>query len=104
MTHDHEHLPPSREATVVLDIGSAVGALVVHTPATLANLEIEVARRDDDDPYAHTEVRERVLPNGRVWAAVFAALPEGPYRLLDAPPGVAGDVDIAGGLVTEVRW
>jgi hypothetical protein len=89
---------------VVLDIGASVGALVVHTPVTLAGLEIEIARRGVDHAYVHTEVRERVLPGGRVWAAVFAALPEGAYTLLDAPPGAECDVDIIAGRVSQVNW
>ena len=52
----------------------------------------------------HTEVRERHLPDGLVHAAVFAALPEGVYTLLDAPPGTRGDVEIRSGCVTEVDW
>ena len=41
--HAHHPLPPSGPGTVVLDIGGSVGALVVHTPAALAGLEIELA-------------------------------------------------------------
>ena len=50
----------------------------------------------------HTEVRERVLPEGTVYAGVFVALDEGDYTLLDvAGPGLA-DVTIRSGQVTEV--
>jgi hypothetical protein len=102
--HEHHRLPPSGEATVVLDIGESVGALVVHTPAMSAGLELEIARRGDAQAYTHTEVRERVLPEARAWAAVFAALPEGAYTLLDAPPDATCDVDVVAGRVIEVRW
>jgi hypothetical protein len=105
MNHDEHHgLPPSREGSVVLEIGHAVGALVVHTPATLAGLEIEIARHGETHAFVHTEVRERQLPYGSVYAAVFASLPEGAYTLLDGPPGSECDVEIEPGRVTEVRW
>ena len=76
-------LPPSRQGTVVLDIGDGVGALVVHTPGELCGVEIEIARRGEQDAFVHTEVRERVLPEGSVYAGVFVALDEGDYTLLD---------------------
>jgi hypothetical protein len=102
--HSHPPLPPSGPGTVVLDIGGSVGALVVHTPAALAGLEIELARRGETGQFVHTEVRERHLPDGTVHAAVFAAVPEGEYTLLDAPPGTDADVVIAAGRVTEMHW
>jgi hypothetical protein len=102
--HDHHVLPPSGEGTVVLDIGGAVGALVVHTSEQFAGREIEIARRGETQQFVHTEVRERHLPDGHVHAAVFAALPEGEYTLLDAPAAVQSDVVIAPGCVTEVDW
>ena len=88
----------------MLDIGGSVGALVVHTSAAWAGREIEIAQRGETCQFVHTEVRERHSPDGHVHAAVFAALPEGEYTLLDAPPGAPRDVVIESGHVTEVRW
>ncbi len=103
--HEDAHrLPPSGPGTVVLDIGGSVGALVVHTPAALAGLEIELARRGETVQFVHAEVRERQLAGGSVHAAVFAAVPEGAYILLDPPPGTDGDIVITPGRVTEVQW
>ena len=102
--HHHHPLPPSGEGTVVLDIGGAVGALVVHTPAALAGVEIELARRGETQQFVHTEVRARHLPDGHVYAAVFAAVPAGEYTLLDAPPGAPRDVVITCGEVVELHW
>ena len=104
--HDHGHdqrLAPSGDATVMLDIGGAVGALVVHTPARLAGEEIEIAHRGDTAAFVHTEVRERRLRDGSVYAAVFAAVPAGTYRLLDAPAATR-DIVVSPGRVTEVTW
>jgi hypothetical protein len=89
---------------VVLDIGDAVGALVVHTPASMAGLEIALARRGETTEFVHTEVRERHLPDGHVHAAVFPAVPGGPYTLLGAPPGAPRDVDLEAGTVIELHW
>jgi hypothetical protein len=104
MSTAHGLLPPSGPGTVVLDIGGDKGALVVHTPADLAGCELEIARRSEAKAFVHTEVRERRLPGGSVYAAVFASLPEGAYTLLDAPPGAPRDVEISAGRVTDVTW
>ncbi len=45
--HHHHTLEPSGPGTVVLNIGSGIGALVVHTPAGLHGHEIEVSPEVD---------------------------------------------------------
>jgi hypothetical protein len=106
--HDHQHredpesrLPPSGIGTVVLDIGDGVGALVVHAPAVLCGVEIELARSGSAEPVTHTEVRERRLPSGPVFAGVFSALTAGDYRLLAVGDHPARDLTIRSGRVTE---
>jgi hypothetical protein len=114
MSHHHVHdldrplgneatLPPSGRGTVVLDIGEGVGALVVHTPSALCGAEIDIARRGESTAFVHTEVRERVLPEGSVYAGVFVALDEGDYTLLDVGKHPRRDVTIESGRVTEVE-
>ena len=101
--HRHEHaLPPSGEGTVVLDIGDDVGALVVHAPDALSGVEIEIARLGESRAFVHTEVRERRLPEGSVYAGVFPAVAAGEYTLLGIDGGPARDVTISPGRVTEV--
>ncbi len=102
--HSHHSYAPSFEGTVVLDIGGDVGALVVHTPPDLAGLEIELARRDEEQPFVHTAVRERHLPGGTVHAAVFAVVPSGRYRLVGVGPRPSIPVTVDGGHVTELHW
>src|SRR5882672_11107192 len=80
--HHHHPLPPSTEGSVVMEVGGDVGALVVYTPDALAGAEIELARRGDDHQFVHTEVRERQLPDGVIFAGVFPAVPSGDYTLL----------------------
>ena len=102
--HDHAHdhrpeprLAPSRQGTVVLDIGDGIGALVVHTPPELCGIGIEITRRGERNAFVHTEVRERVLPEGSVYTGVFVALDEGDYTLLDVESHPTHDVSIASG-------
>ena len=52
----------------------------------------------------HTEVRERRLPDGTVYAGVFPAVIVGEYTLLGAAGHSPQVVTIASGSVTEVRW
>jgi hypothetical protein len=109
--HEHPHvhvaaeeprLAPSRQGTVVLDIGDGIGALVVHTTSALAGVEIEIARAGEHTQFVHTEVRERVLPDRSVYAGVFPDVPEGDYTLLDVAGHGRHDVTIRSGRVTEV--
>ena len=105
--HGHVHeptLPPSGHGTVMLDIGDDVGALVVHTQAAFAGMEIELARRGQTNAFVHTEVRERRLPDGSVHAGVFPAVVAGDFTLLGAGGRPSCDVTISAGGVTEVHW
>jgi hypothetical protein len=102
---DHAHtLAPSGEATVVLDIGGAIGALVLHTPLELAGREIDIFRAGEERPAMHTAVRARELPDGCVHAAVYPVVPEGDYVIpaVGALPSLP--VTIRGGEVTEITW
>jgi hypothetical protein len=106
-THTHTHTPeprlaPSGHATVALDIGDGVGALVVHARADLCGIEIELARKHESTAFVHTEVRERQLPDGSVYAGVFPAIVEGEYTLLPFGDEPARAVTITSGRVTEL--
>jgi len=104
-THSHEHkLAPSGNATVVLDIGDGVGALVVHTPAALLGREIELARAGEPRAFVHTEVRERRLRDHVEYAGVFPEITEGEYRVLGLDGRADECVTIRSAAVTEVRW
>jgi hypothetical protein len=102
--HHHHPLPPSTEGSVVMEVGGDIGALVVYTPDALAGQEIELARRGDDHQFVHTEVRERQLPDGVIYAGVFPAVPEGEYTLLSLAALPALDVNVEGGRVAELTW
>jgi hypothetical protein len=96
---------PSHDGSVLLDIGAGVGALVVYTPDDLAGRELFVEGVHGAAPlHAHTLVRPRDLPAGRVFAAVFAALPAGRYRLSGAAPRADREAVVTGGRVCELDW
>jgi hypothetical protein len=103
-----EALPePSRTGTVVLEIGGEVGAAAIYVPASLAGLEIEIRGIDEEWCGTHVAVRERLLPDRTVWAALFPSLTQGDYEIrvrewgADSPTAA---VSIAGGRVTAQHW
>jgi hypothetical protein len=99
-------LPPSREGSVVLDIGADRGAAVILTPPSLDGMEIEI--RPVDAPWAgwHTGVRRRDLPAGPCFAAVFGSIPAGHYQLRVRGTGSEAVLTLAvtGGHITEESW
>ncbi len=100
MDNSEPVLPPSREGSVVLDIGGDVGALIVHTPAGLLGTEPELAFLDDPGRHVHTAVRERRTGNEVSYAAVYPSLVAGRYQLADTGQVVT----IEGGAITEIAW
>ena len=52
----------------------------------------------------HTEVRERLLPDGSIYAGVFPAIDAGEYTLLPIDALPALDVNVEGGRVAELTW
>jgi hypothetical protein len=79
---------------------------VVHTPAALDGMEIEI--RPEEGPWTgwHTGVRRRELPAGPCFAAVFGSLPAGRYelRVRGSDTGAVVRLAVAGGCITEDRW
>jgi hypothetical protein len=99
----HPVLPPSGQASVVLDIGADTGALVLHTSAELDDHEIEIS------PYGssirtHSQVRQRHVGGTVRYAAVYPGLREGDYVLWRDSDTPAMTVTITGGQVTDARW
>jgi hypothetical protein len=103
-----EALPePSGPGSVVLDIGGEVGAAAVYVPTWLAGFEIEIRRDDEEWAGRHVAVRERVLPAGSVWAALFPSLVEGIYQIRvrgGDPAGPTATLAVTGGRVTTRHW
>jgi hypothetical protein len=89
---------------VALDIGSGVGALVVHATRTHLGREVEVSPLGSPRRRVHAEVHERRAGEDVLYAAVIDGLSEGDYQVWTGAPVPTGRVRIAGGAVTEVHW
>jgi hypothetical protein len=97
----HEQIfPPSWDGSVVLDIGGEVGALMLHTPPSMIDQEIELDSEDTPLSHTHSAVRERQLVHGLSYAAVYPHLKAGRYVIRDSGQRVT----IIGGQVTEVTF
>jgi hypothetical protein len=97
---------PSGAGSVVLELGTGTGALVLDTPADLAGQEIEIspATGGPGARRTHSLVRERITGAGTSYAAVYPGLAAGDYALWrdDATP--AAVITINAGQVTWHRW
>jgi hypothetical protein len=94
---------PSGSGSVVLDLGTGTGALVLHTPPELDGEEIEISRIDDAERRTHSRVRQRHTPGGTQFAAVYPGLAPGDYMIWRANTSPM-TVAVAAGQVTTVRW
>lgn len=98
-------LAPGRDGSVVLDLGGGRGAVVLLVPEELDGQEIEITNSDQPGFRTHTAVRERQLPDGSVWAAVFPSLSGGSYTLWDPGSGApVATLAVTGGQVTTASW
>jgi hypothetical protein len=90
--------------TMLLDIGSGTGALIVYAPAEMAGQEIHVSPHPAGAPRTHAVVRERRVAAGGCQAAVYPALPAGEYTIWRDAGTAAGEVCVLGGEVAQYHW
>ena len=83
----------------MLDLGPDVGALVLYAKAAEFGQEIDISPVGVDRR-THAAVRERHLPGGTVYCAVYPSVPAGEYTVWTNPTVV---VSVVGGTVTELR-
>jgi hypothetical protein len=110
--HRHPHPHPgsepasygaSHEGAVVVDIGGTIGALIIDTPATMADVEIEISPVGSAKR-THVAVRERHGSGPVQHAAVFPALAAGTYTLWGPGGEARSTVEVVGGQVTRAAW
>jgi hypothetical protein len=120
-------LGPSSAGSVVLELGDAVGVLVLEASVELNGREIEISPVDgihDHDHHhdhahdhardgahgdalahrTHSMVRERGTAAGKSYAAVYPGLADGRYTVWRDQDTPVGTVTIDGGRVTRYRW
>ena len=102
MSHNHDHSTDVRPEHVMLDLGPGVGALVLHTDASLHGHEIEISPAGSDHERSHKQVHERPTDGRPLYAAVFESLPEGTYTLWLHDRAVLQEVAVMGSVVTEL--
>jgi hypothetical protein len=104
-------LGPSSAGSVVLELGDAVGVLVIEATVELNGREIEISPVEGTGHHDHARahrthslVRERGAAAGTSYAAVYPGVAAGPYTVWRDPDTPVGIVTIDGGRVTRYRW
>jgi hypothetical protein len=101
--HHHDHqLGSSPAASVMLDIGPETGVLIIHATEREHLQEIEISHGvDATAPRTHAAVRERILPDQVVHAAVYPGLAAGPYTIWQDATTAHGVATVRPGRVVE---
>lgn len=105
----HTHAPelgigtPASSASVALDIGGGLGALVLMPSERYRDREIEISRVDHDGPRVHTGVHERASEAGSLLTAIFGSLPAGEYVVWEDASTAGPVVQVPDGGVAEIR-
>ncbi|MBR7830910.1 hypothetical protein KDK95_31690 [Actinospica sp. MGRD01-02] len=101
--HTHHHYGPSSTASVVLDIGGDIGALILQSDASHLGREIEISpvsrQGEPASVRTHSMVRERHT-TPPTYDAVYPDLREGEYVIWHAQDTPAGTVTITGGEIS----
>ncbi len=98
-------LAPSGPASVVLDLGGDIGALILDAPPRMAGVEIEISLNGcADAPRTHSRVRARRLGATVEFAAVYPGLCAGEYTIWRDAVTPAATITIDGGHVTRHPW
>ncbi|HLM85683.1 MAG TPA: hypothetical protein VK272_05790 [Solirubrobacteraceae bacterium] len=110
--HDHSHETGGEQRyserrhpeQVVLDIGGDVGALIVHTDASMIGIEVEISATGEDHRRTHKEVLEREIDGRSAPTLVFDGVRAGTYTLWMDDVACERDVVVTGGAVSELHW
>jgi hypothetical protein len=89
---------------VILDIGLDMGALIVHTDASMVGVEVEISVTGHDRERSHKDVLEREINGRPAYTAVFDKIRAGTYTLWVDGVALERDVVISGGAISELDW
>ena len=95
---------PTEAGTVVLEIGTGTGALVVCAPAVLAGREIEISPDHQPGQRRHACIRERRGGGGASYAAIYDRVPPGRYTIWLNRRTPAATITVTSGQVTSYDW
>jgi hypothetical protein len=107
MSHSHTATQhgigtPAPQASVALDIGGGLGALVIYPSERFRDLEIEISRVDEDGPRVHTGVHERASDLGSTLTAIFGSLPAGEYVIWEDSSTAGPVIEVPDGGVSQI--
>jgi hypothetical protein len=108
MSHDHRY-GPSQAASVILDLGADIGALIIEADKSLLGVEIEIspvpqAEETTVPVRTHSMVRERLTHPHPTYDAVYPDLKQGSYTIWSGPQTPQATVEITGGRITRHRY
>jgi hypothetical protein len=89
---------------VVLDIGGRIGALIIHTDASMLGVEVEISATGRDGDRTHKDVLEREINGSPAYTAVFDKIDEGSYTLWVDDVARSCEVIVTGGAIGELNW
>lgn len=91
-------------ASVLVNVGGDVGALVLYAEASRSGLEVYLKSTSEPLFRTHVWVLPRPSGAGVVYAAVFPSLTEGEYLVFEPDGSPGRTVEVNGGEVAESRW
>src|ERR1700734_3327146 len=90
-------------ASVALDIGGGLGALVITPSERFRDREIEISRADHNGMRVHTGVHERTSKAGSGLTAIFGSLPAGQYVIWEDADTSGPVVQVPDGGVAQIQ-
>ncbi len=94
---------PAASASVALDIGGGLGALVITPSERFRSREIEISLVDHDTRRVHTGVHERGSEAGSRLTAIFGSLPAGRYLIWEDADTAGPVVEVPDGGVAQIQ-
>jgi len=102
--HAHAVAPVEPSRAVLINVGVDTGALVLHSTAERAGIEVHVHPTSDPSRRTHVWVLPREGRDGVVYAAVFPSLASGEWAVLNDDDSVAMVVAVPPNKVTQAEW